>query len=109
MKVTNIKWDIDMDQIYNKLDNMTAENAAEALSLPKDAYTNMTTSERHDYAYEVFHGHDDMTAEFMGLPTETDIPDDIGDDEDAISDYLSDEYEFCHKGFSLETDNKNNE
>ena len=106
MKVTNIKWDIDMDQIYDKLDNMTTENAAKALSLPKNAYANMTTSERHDYAYEVFHGHDDMTAEFMGLPTETDIPDDIGNDEDVISDYLSDEYEFCHKGFSLETDNE---
>lgn len=68
MKVTNIKWDIDMDQIYDKLDNMTAENAAEALSLPKEAYANMTTGERHDYAYETFNNHDDMAAEFMGLP-----------------------------------------
>lgn len=105
MKVTNIKWDIDMDQIYDKLDNMTAENAAEALSLQKESYANMTTSERHDYAYETFHNHDEAAAEFMDLPTETEIPDDIADDEDAVSDYLSDKYEFCHKGFSLETDN----
>lgn len=104
MKATNIKWDIDMDQIYEKLDSMTAESAAEALSLPKETYANMTTDERHDCAYDTFHGHDDMSAEFMELPTEVDIPDDISDDEDAVSDYLSDEYEFCHKGFSLETD-----
>lgn len=105
MKVTNIVWNIDMGQIYEKLDEMASEEAAKALGLPKGTYANMTTSERHDYAYETFHGHDTAVAEFMGLPTETDIPDDIGDDEDAISDYLSDEYGFCHKGFSLETDN----
>lgn len=105
MKVTNIKWDIDMEQIYERLDDMTAEDAAKALDLPERIYTNMTTSERHDYAYETFHSHDEAAAEFVCLPTETEIPDDIADDEDAVSDYLSDKYEFCHKGFSLETDN----
>lgn len=40
------------------------------------------------------------------LPKEMDIPDEIayedGElDEEAISDYLSDETGFCHKGFGL--------
>lgn len=35
------------------------------------------------------------------LPTEIDIPDGI-DDEDEISDYITDETGFCHKGFELE-------
>lgn len=35
------------------------------------------------------------------LPTEIDIPDGI-DDEDEISDYISDVTGFCHKGFELE-------
>lgn len=35
------------------------------------------------------------------LPKEIDIPDGI-DDEDEISDYITDETGFCHKGFELE-------
>lgn len=35
------------------------------------------------------------------LPTEIDIPDGI-DDEDGISDYITDATGFCHKGFEVE-------
>ena len=35
------------------------------------------------------------------LPNESTIPNDI-EDEEAISDYISDVTEFCHKGFELE-------
>ena len=34
------------------------------------------------------------------LPTEIEIPDEM-EDEDEISDYLSDITGFCHKGFNL--------
>ena len=34
------------------------------------------------------------------LPTEIDIPDEMND-EDEISDYITDETGFCHKGFEL--------
>lgn len=35
------------------------------------------------------------------LPTEIEIPDDMTDEEE-ISDYISDEIGFCHKGYVLE-------
>lgn len=38
---------------------------------------------------------------FNKLPTEIDIPDGM-DDEDEISDYISDVTGFCHYGFDLE-------
>lgn len=38
------------------------------------------------------------------LPTEIEIPSDIEDDEDEISDYLSDVTGFCHNGFALTDD-----
>lgn len=38
-----------------------------------------------------------------GLPTEVEIPDDLYD-EDDISDWLSDEYGYCHNGFEIEED-----
>ena len=76
MRISNIIWDVDMDDVYENLDEMTAEKAAEALGISPKRYANMRTDERHDYAYEVFHGHDAAIGEFMGLPTETDVPDD---------------------------------
>lgn len=100
MKATNIKWDIDIEEAYELLDNMTAEQAAKALEIPKDMYANMTTEERHDYAYDAFHHNRVSLEEFVGLPDEVEIPEGLTDDED-ISDWLSDEYGYCHEGFKL--------
>lgn len=41
----------------------------------------------------------DEALENCGLPTEVEIPDNV--DEEDISDWLSDEYGFCHAGFEL--------
>ena len=61
--------------------------------------------------WDVIDGAEDMTKEDMDeilstLPTEVEIPDYlITDDEDdlldEVSDWLSDEYGFCHDGFEL--------
>ena len=61
--------------------------------------------------WDVTDGAEDMTKEEMDeilstLPTEVEIPDYlITDDEDdlldEVSDWLSDEYGFCHDGFKL--------
>ena len=61
--------------------------------------------------WDVTDGSEDMTKEDMDeilstLPTEVEIPDYlITDDEDDllddVSDWLSDEYGFCHFGFDL--------
>ena len=42
----------------------------------------------------------DEPDELEGLPTEIQIPDGM-EDEDEISDYLSDVTDFCHRGFQL--------
>ena len=44
----------------------------------------------------------DFQSDLENLPTEIEIPEEIEDDEDAISDYISDFAGFCHQGFSLE-------
>ena len=36
------------------------------------------------------------------LPTEVEIPETIAEDDDAISDWLSDQFGFCHFGFGIE-------
>ena len=44
----------------------------------------------------------DFQLDLEDLPTEIEIPKEIENDEDAISDYISDLTGFCHEGFSLE-------
>lgn len=44
----------------------------------------------------------DFQLDLEDLPTEIEIPKEVENDEDAISDYISDLTGFCHEGFSLE-------
>ena len=89
MKAIDIICDIDAEDIYGVLDEMNVYKAAEALGIPTLTYANMTTEERHNYAKEL-----------MNLPDTVEIPDGMTD-VDEISEWLSDEYGFCHRGFKL--------
>jgi hypothetical protein len=44
---------------------------------------------------------DNDEPEDLDLPTEIEIPVEIQDDEDAISNYISDLTGFCHYGFEI--------
>ena len=101
MKAVNIQWDIDINEAITALDEMPAEKAAKAIELSYDRYANMTTEERHDYAYDFFHHRPAALEEFMNLPNEVEIPTEITEEED-IANWLSDTYGFCHAGFELD-------
>lgn len=45
----------------------------------------------------------DYKSDLKKLPKTIEIPNDIADDEDEISDYLSDLTGFCHNGFEIIT------
>lgn len=102
MRAVNILWDVDISDGIDALNEMTAKDAAEALGVPVDTYANMTTEEREDYAYDVFERSPESLTEFIGLPDTVEIPKRFKREE-SISDWLSDEYGFCHCGFELET------
>ncbi len=107
MKVVahNIQWDIDIDEAYERLDEMTDEKAAEELEIPVDKYASMTTEERHDFAYDLWHHSPATLEEFMGLPDEVEIPEELGDPGEYlgedIANWLSDTFGFCHEGFDI--------
>ena len=101
LTVTDIKWSVDVDEALDKLDSMPSDKAAEYLGVPKKTYANMTISERHDYAYDVWHHNKKSLSEFVGAPSEVTLPSNILWDEDSISEYLSDEYGWCHEGFRI--------
>ncbi len=112
----DILWNVDTEEGIEKLDNMTSEEAAKALGIPTEAYNNMSSSERHDYAFDLWHHSPATLLEFMGVPDMVEIPAEIADDPEysspemkgalieCISDWLSDEYGFCHEGFEIDRD-----
>ena len=104
----DVQWDIDIDEVNDYLDEISEEKAAELLELPLSTYHNMTEEERHDYAYDCIHHNKLRAAEIMNVPEDVLIPEGIYDPED-ISDWLSDEYGWCHEGFSIGCDSTEEE
>ena len=93
MKAVKIEWDIDMDEVYEILDDMTIEKAAAAINISERKYANMTTAERHDHAYDFFRHCPGALYDFFCLNEEEDIPENVN--EEDVADYLSDKYGFC--------------
>lgn len=102
MKIRNIKWDIDMDNVLETIGEMTVKEVAEVLGLPEEAYADMNSSERNDYIYDVFEHSPEAKADLLCLPSDANIPDDT----EEIADYLSDKYEFCVISFEIQPDFK---
>lgn len=75
MKATEIIWDVEMDDVINQLEEMSIDDLIKII------------------------GNERLNA-IMSLPNEIEIPEDVEDD-DEISDYLSDVTGFCHKGFEI--------
>lgn len=75
MKATKIIWDIDMNDVLDQLEEMSIDDLIKII------------------------GNERLNA-IMSLPNEIEIPEDVEDD-DEISDYLSDITGFCHKGFEI--------
>lgn len=107
MKAVNIDWVIDVDEALERLDEMTYQTAAEKLSISADTYANMSTSERHDYACDVWHHDPAELEEFMELPDEVEIPSEIDSDvcgdayEQVVTDWLADTYGYYINGYDL--------
>ena len=101
----DVKWDIDVSDVNEYLDEISEVKAARLLELPVRIYHNMTEEGRHDYAYDCIHHNKLRAAEILGVPEDVAIPEGIYDPED-ISDWLSDEYGYCHEGFSIGCDTK---
>lgn len=74
MKAYNIDWVINIEEAYDKLDDMNYKKAASVIEVPADTYANMTTEERHEYAYDFFRHCPGALDNFIGLPSEIEIP-----------------------------------
>ena len=109
----NIDWDIDMTEAFERLDELTPHKAGGILGISAATYGAMTTEERHDYAYSLFHHCPGALCDLFELPDTVKIPGDFciedeDDDEwDAVTDWLSDTYGFCINNYQVrKTQNK---
>lgn len=111
--VNNIKWDVDFETLAEAVQEMSETKASELLGVPYREYVNMTQSEQNDYLYECLHHlgqtNDDLIADIMKLPREVVVPkeyceyDEYGHpDLNAVTDWLSDEYSYCVRGYDHE-------
>lgn len=103
MVAKNIQWDVDWDEIFEmiNLDIFSKRKAIEAFQIPIKKFLTMSSEELEEYIYDKCRCDPILLNDFLGLPDEIEIPDEIIDEED-ISDYLSNVTGYCHRGFYLE-------
>lgn len=99
-KVTNISWDYDYEEFWQTLSEKLVEKQAKILDIPYNRYIEMNETEREEYAYDVFRRTPSVANEVFELPNEVELPNEDWTEE-LITDYLSNEYGFFIKGYTL--------
>ncbi len=114
--VTDIFWDYDISELMDLLEDISEEKAAHGMELPLETYKNMTYEERLDYLQDMLRHNevsDYMLSEVLNMPSTVVIPKEVVkeaiecQDDEIISDWLSDEYGYCHEGFTLSEELEN--
>lgn len=118
MKAANIQWDVDTGDFLDAITSMESTKAAAILCMPVECYDDMSCEQLQQYINESWKKDSRTMAELMGLPSEVTIENPCAgknkecasdmcfrqshdDLSEWVSDYLSDTYGFCHKGFEL--------
>lgn len=89
-----------MADVHEVLSYASEETIKEWIGIGEEELNNMYGDEYKNVFSRVFDNYDNRR-KLMGLPAEVRIPDEFGADVEAISDWLTDEYGYCHKGFAL--------
>lgn len=106
----DIDWDVDMDEVYECLENMTIENAARTLGLSQDKYLSMSADELHAFAEDKFRHCPGALDDFLGLPSMVELPGAVCPEDDSCfdtfdwsdaTDWLADKYGYCINGYNV--------
>lgn len=103
--IHHINWDIDLQDAYERLDNMSKKNAANALGMPYHSY--LRISSPYELINDLFNNYPVAFNNFMGIPNTVILPDDIVDrwhkekNDEIITNYLSDTYDFCINEYDI--------
>ena len=102
MIAKNIKWDIDKhDATEFLLDSFTVKEIADFLKIDEQKLNNLSDDDLYDKVTEELENKPEHYNELYDLPDSVEIPEDLTD-EDDITEWLTNQYEFCVKSYNLE-------
>ena len=103
---TNIEWDVDMETVFEILDDMDSEDAAKVLSCSASELDAMEQDERDDFVRDYFHHCPGALYDILNLKEEIRIPSMVVKDVEAghydYADWLSNTYGYCICQFDLQ-------
>lgn len=117
MYVTNIKWDIDLDDAFEVFrQNLTIEEQADMLDIPINDYKKLSIDEIEDtFFYKARHNCFDIADSLYNLPTNINVPQEfINKAENRqelaeyMTEYISNEYGFCIEGYDFDDELEEN-
>lgn len=100
MKATNIKWDVDEQDLTEEvLNHATEKEIAELLGTETHKIHNINKNDLYELVLDALHRDRKLAYDYLGLPTTVDIPESVAKED--VADWLSNEYEYLHDGFEL--------
>ncbi len=100
---TDIAWDYDPQDVVDAFLSLSSKSQTELLPShisPAD-FLSFTDDAKERLIEDLAYENPRLGFDLLNLPDSVVIPSSFGDDEEAISDFLSDSYGFCHAGFNL--------
>ena len=94
MVVTNIDWNVTEEDVLDMLNNMSSSWAADVLEISAIEYIEMDEDERKKLAAKKLEENRWRIFQYMDLPLDVEIPDDVAETEAEAADELCDEYGF---------------
>lgn len=99
MLISNIDWDVTMDEVLDYFFHFSLEKKSEILNIPIEKLKEIDDDLIIDIAEEKFHHNPGLIDEIFELPKKLEIDNIM--EEDLIADYLSNEYGFCINSFCI--------
>lgn len=94
MVVTDIDWNVTEEDVMDALNNMSSSWAAVVLEIPPTEYAQMNEDEKKRLAAKKLEENRWRIFQYMELPLDVEIPDDVAETEAEAADELCDEYGF---------------
>lgn len=109
MKVTNIDWSIDKEQIAEAISHIsTFKELVARIKLPPDTLVGKATNfppnvkQWTEYVCNQIHHNVIDAVDVIGLPTELEVPAKVGTNDEDIANWLTEEYGYCVRNFFVD-------
>ena len=101
MRAINIEWEIDINEVLEKLHGMPVAEQAKTIEMNPLHYERLSIEHRDDHIRDYYHHRPGVLLDLMQLPTEVELPEDVTDTEE-VTNCLSDYYGYCLLGYELQ-------